>query len=52
MRAIENRQNLKIGCPEEVAWRIGLIDSERLFNLAQPLLKSSYGSYLLGLLEK
>ena len=52
VKAIENRQNLKIGCPEEVAWRTGLIDSEKLFNLAQPLLKSSYGKYLLSLLNK
>tara|TARA_Y100000739_G_C20610038_1_gene468005 strand:- start:2418 stop:3296 length:879 start_codon:yes stop_codon:yes gene_type:complete len=51
IKAIENRQNLKIGCPEEVAWRKGLIDSEELLNLAKPLLKSEYGKYLLQLIN-
>ncbi|MDM4722709.1 glucose-1-phosphate thymidylyltransferase RfbA [Micromonospora sp. WMMA1363] len=50
VRVIEERQGMKIGCVEEVAWRAGLIDDEQLRALAQPLTKSGYGSYLLGLL--
>jgi glucose-1-phosphate thymidylyltransferase len=51
VRVIEERQGFKIGCVEEAAWRAGLIDDDRLRELAQPLLKSGYGHYLLGLLE-
>ena len=51
VQVIEERQGLKIGCLEEVAWREGLIDDEALRALAGPLLPSGYGSYLLRLLE-
>ena len=52
IRTLEHRQGLKVGCPEEVAWRQGWIDSEALAALAQPLKKSGYGTYLLQLLEE
>ncbi|MFD7907230.1 sugar nucleotidyltransferase [Kitasatospora sp. NPDC059722] len=51
VRVIEERQGLKIGCVEESAWRAGLIDAAQLRELAEPLRKSGYGDYLLGLLD-
>jgi len=51
IRTLEHRQGLKVGCPEEVAWRMGWIDASSLEALAAPLRKSGYGSYLLQLLE-
>ncbi|MGH1563825.1 glucose-1-phosphate thymidylyltransferase RfbA [Mumia sp. DW29H23] len=51
VRTIESRQGLKIGCPEEVAWRVGFLDDDALRERAEPLVKSGYGEYLLRLLE-
>jgi glucose-1-phosphate thymidylyltransferase len=52
VRTIENRQGLKIGAPEEVAWRQGFLSDDELAQRAEPLMKSGYGSYLLNLLEE
>ncbi|PJJ61747.1 glucose-1-phosphate thymidylyltransferase RfbA [Compostimonas suwonensis] len=49
VRVIEDRQGFKIGCIEEIAWRAGWIDDAQLTVLAKPLVKSGYGSYLMGL---
>ena len=52
IRTLEHRQGLKVGCPEEVAWRQGWISSSALEALALPLKKSGYGTYLLKMLEE
>ena len=52
VRTIEARQGLRVSCPEEIAWRSGLISDDELVTRAQDLLKSGYGHYLLGLLER
>jgi glucose-1-phosphate thymidylyltransferase len=52
VQVVEQRQGLKVACPEEVAWRMGLIDDAQLTRLAEPLAKSGYGQYLLELLDR
>lgn len=51
VQVIEERQGLKIGCIEEIAWNMGFINDEQLEKLATPLVKSGYGQYLLNLLK-
>jgi glucose-1-phosphate thymidylyltransferase len=51
IRVIEKRTGLKIGSPEEIAWKEGFISSKQLAELAEPLKKSGYGKYLSGLLN-
>jgi len=52
VEVIQERQNLKIGCIEEVAYRMGYIEDDQLIELARPLLKSGYGDYLMRLINK
>jgi glucose-1-phosphate thymidylyltransferase len=52
VRITEERQGLKICCPEELAWRMGFIDDDQLLRIADPLRKSGYGEYLIKLLAR
>ena len=52
IETIEQRQGLKIACPEEIAYNLGLINAKKLATLAEPLRKSGYGQYLLNILSK
>ena len=52
VQVIEERQGLKVGCIEEIAWRQGFISEQQLKELAEPLKKSGYGEYLLGLIKQ
>uniref|UniRef100_A0AAU2JR92 Glucose-1-phosphate thymidylyltransferase n=1 Tax=Streptomyces sp. NBC_00049 TaxID=2903617 RepID=A0AAU2JR92_9ACTN len=52
VRVIEERQGFKIGCIEEAAWRAGFISGDQMRELAEPLLKSGYGDYLVALLDE
>ena len=52
VQVLEERQGLKVGCIEEIAWRQGFITSQQLQDIAEPLRKSGYGEYLLGLLKQ
>ena len=47
VKIVEERQGLKLGCPEEISWKKGLISDEQLIELSKPLLKSGYGNYLI-----
>ena len=51
VKILEERQGLKLGCPEEIAWRKGLISDEQLIDLSKPLLDSGYGDYLMDKLN-
>jgi glucose-1-phosphate thymidylyltransferase len=51
VRIIQERQGLRIACVEEIAYRMGYIDATQLENLAKPLLKNSYGQYLMSIAE-
>jgi glucose-1-phosphate thymidylyltransferase len=50
VQVIEERQGMKVGCIEEVAYRMGYIDKTQLKKIAEPLVKSGYGQYLLNLI--
>nr|WDS96073.1 glucose-1-phosphate thymidylyltransferase [Micrococcus sp.] len=52
IRTVENRQGLKVGAPEEIAWRQGFLTDDDLRERAEPLVKSGYGRYLLDLLQR
>jgi len=52
VQVIEERQGLKVGCIEEIAYRNGFISADQLREIAQPLIKSGYGTYLLQILKK
>ena len=51
IRTIEQRQGLKISCPEEIAYQSGWISAEQLLDLAQPMAKNNYGKYLMQLVK-
>ncbi|MBB3606914.1 dTDP-glucose pyrophosphorylase, partial [Mycolicibacterium sp. BK556] len=52
VRTMERRTGLKIGVPEEIAWRQGFLSEDELRERAEKLVKSGYGTYLLDLLER
>ncbi|HHZ8354272.1 TPA: glucose-1-phosphate thymidylyltransferase RfbA [Morganella morganii] len=52
IQTLEERQGLKVSCPEEIAFRKGFIDKNKLIELAKPLFKNEYGKYLINLAEK
>jgi glucose-1-phosphate thymidylyltransferase len=51
VQTVQERQGLMIACPEEIAYRKGLIDAEQVLRLAHPLKKNHYGQYLIDLVE-
>ena len=52
VETIEQRQGLKVSCPEEIAYRMGYLDADELSRLAEPMKKSSYGRYLLEIVQE
>jgi glucose-1-phosphate thymidylyltransferase len=51
IQIIEQRQGLKVACPEEIAYRMGYIDAGQLLALAEPMKKNDYGRYLIDIIE-
>jgi glucose-1-phosphate thymidylyltransferase len=51
VRTVQHRQGLMIACPEEIAYRVGLIDAEQVLRLAEPLKKNRYGKYLISIIQ-
>jgi glucose-1-phosphate thymidylyltransferase len=51
IQTLEKRQGLKVACPEEIAWQMGWVDEAKVLELAEPLKKSGYGSYLVSMLD-
>jgi glucose-1-phosphate thymidylyltransferase len=51
VQVVEERQGLKVGCIEEIAFNMGYIDSNQLKKLAEPLMSSGYGKYLMGIVD-
>ncbi len=51
VQTVQERQGLMIACPEEIAFRQGLIDAEQVLRLAEPLKKNQYGQYLISLVK-
>ena len=52
IKTIENRQGIKVSCPEEIAWKKGWINNQELENLAKDFSKNEYGKYLMKLIKK
>ena len=52
IETVESRQGLKIACPEEIAWRMGYIDTGHLRRLAEPLMQNGYGQYLVAIVDR
>jgi glucose-1-phosphate thymidylyltransferase len=51
IETIEQRQGMQVSCPEEIAYRMGYINAEQVLRLAEPLVKTSYGQYLIELVQ-
>ncbi|MBT3932719.1 MAG: glucose-1-phosphate thymidylyltransferase, partial [Bacteroidetes bacterium] len=52
VEVLQERQGMKISCIEEIAWKMGFINSDQLQTIAEPLVKSGYGQYLLNMLKQ
>ncbi len=51
IQIIQNRQGIQVGCPEEIAYRMGWIDTDQIEKLAKPMMKNGYGKYLLSIIR-
>ena len=52
VQTVQDRQGLKIACPEEIAYKMGYINADQVLNLAKPLSKNEYGQYLIRIIEE